>query len=370
MTTAFLTNWIYVAVFIAAGAAMVVGILLMSPARLPHPPVAREVLHVRVRHRAGRRLLASVRGALLYLRPALPGLRRRGHLPVPVGDHVPPLGGAGFVEVLSSSPCWWSAWSTPGARGRWSGSDRRHDLKALAPRVRYPNLSQFEQPNVVTTTVDLIFSWARSHSVFPFTYGLACCAIEMLSSGFARFDIARYGMEVFRPTPRQCDLMIVAGTSTRRWRRCSSSSTTRWPSPSGSSPWAPAPPAAGRSTTATTSSTGSTRSCRSTCTSRAARRARRRCSTVCSSCRRRSRPCASWPPTCRPPRAEEGRGVERAGPAIGRARTSSYGRARRRLAQALGRPSSPTCASRSPTRSWRAVDRGRAARASRVACTT
>ncbi len=86
------------------------------------------------------------------------------------------------------------------------------DLKALAPKVRYPNLSQFEQPNVVTTTVDFIFSWARSHSVFPFTYGLACCAIEMLSSGFARFDVARYGMEVFRPTPRQCDLMIVAGT--------------------------------------------------------------------------------------------------------------------------------------------------------------
>ena len=48
--------------------------------------------------------------------------------------------------------------------------------------------------------------------MFPFTYGLACCAIEMLSSGFARFDMARYGMEVFRPTPRQCDLMIVAGT--------------------------------------------------------------------------------------------------------------------------------------------------------------
>ncbi len=48
--------------------------------------------------------------------------------------------------------------------------------------------------------------------MFPFTYGLACCAIEMLSSGFARFDVARYGMEVFRPTPRQCDLMIVAGT--------------------------------------------------------------------------------------------------------------------------------------------------------------
>jgi len=85
-------------------------------------------------------------------------------------------------------------------------------LGPLADRIHYPNISQFERPNVVTTTVDFIFSWARSHSVFPFTYGLACCAIEMLSSGFARFDVARYGMEVFRPTPRQCDLMIVAGT--------------------------------------------------------------------------------------------------------------------------------------------------------------
>jgi NADH-quinone oxidoreductase subunit B len=78
--------------------------------------------------------------------------------------------------------------------------------------VRYPKLEHFAEPNVITTTADFIFSWARSHSVFPFTYGLACCAIEMLTSGFARYDIARYGMEVFRPTPRQCDLMIVAGT--------------------------------------------------------------------------------------------------------------------------------------------------------------
>ena len=78
--------------------------------------------------------------------------------------------------------------------------------------ARYPKLEHFSEPNVITTTADFVFSWARSHSVFPFTYGLACCAIEMLTSGFARYDIARYGMEVFRPTPRQCDLMIVAGT--------------------------------------------------------------------------------------------------------------------------------------------------------------
>jgi len=79
-------------------------------------------------------------------------------------------------------------------------------------KIGYPKLEKFQNPNVITTTADFVFSWARSNSVFPFTYGLACCAIEMLSSGFARFDVARYGMEVFRPTPRQCDLMIVAGT--------------------------------------------------------------------------------------------------------------------------------------------------------------
>jgi NADH-quinone oxidoreductase subunit B len=84
--------------------------------------------------------------------------------------------------------------------------------ESVQQRLRYPKIEHFEHPNIITTTADLIFNWARSHSLFPFTYGLACCAIEMLSSGFARFDIARYGWEVFRPTPRQCDLMIVAGT--------------------------------------------------------------------------------------------------------------------------------------------------------------
>jgi len=86
------------------------------------------------------------------------------------------------------------------------------DASSERSGLRYPKLEHFSEPNVITTTADFIFSWARSHSVFPFTYGLACCAIEMLSSGFARYDVARYGMEVFRPTPRQCDLMIVAGT--------------------------------------------------------------------------------------------------------------------------------------------------------------
>lgn len=73
--------------------------------------------------------------------------------------------------------------------------------------------NQFEK-NVVVTSVDYLFNWARRSSVWPFSFGLACCAIEMIASSLARFDIARFGAEVFRPSPRQCDLMIVSGTIT------------------------------------------------------------------------------------------------------------------------------------------------------------
>jgi NADH-quinone oxidoreductase subunit B len=71
--------------------------------------------------------------------------------------------------------------------------------------------NQFER-NVITTSVDHVFNWARQSSIWPLTFGLACCAIEMIASSTSRFDIARFGAEVFRPSPRQSDLMIVAGT--------------------------------------------------------------------------------------------------------------------------------------------------------------
>ena len=71
--------------------------------------------------------------------------------------------------------------------------------------------NQFEK-NVLTTSVDYVFNWARKSSIWPLTFGLACCAIEMIAASCSRFDIARFGAEVFRPSPRQSDLMIVAGT--------------------------------------------------------------------------------------------------------------------------------------------------------------
>ena len=66
-------------------------------------------------------------------------------------------------------------------------------------------------PNLLTTTLGKAVHWAQTRSMFPATFGLACCAIEMMATGTARYDLARFGMEVFRASPRQADLMIVAG---------------------------------------------------------------------------------------------------------------------------------------------------------------
>src|SRR3954469_18133956 len=65
--------------------------------------------------------------------------------------------------------------------------------------------------NILTGTLESVVKWARQKSMFPATFGLACCAIEMMATGGSHYDLARYGMEVFRASPRQADLMIVAG---------------------------------------------------------------------------------------------------------------------------------------------------------------
>ena len=66
-------------------------------------------------------------------------------------------------------------------------------------------------PGVLVSSIEKVANWARTRSMFPATFGLACCAIEMMATGTAHYDLSRFGMEVFRASPRQADLMIVAG---------------------------------------------------------------------------------------------------------------------------------------------------------------
>ena len=70
--------------------------------------------------------------------------------------------------------------------------------------------------NVFITTLDQVYNWGRRNSVWPMVFGLACCAIEMICTAASRYDLARFGMEVFRASPRQADLMIVSGTVTKK----------------------------------------------------------------------------------------------------------------------------------------------------------
>jgi NADH-quinone oxidoreductase subunit B len=76
--------------------------------------------------------------------------------------------------------------------------------------LREDEVRAFES-GVLTTTVEKALAWARSSSIWPATFGLACCAIEMMHTATPRYDIARFGAEVFRASPRQADLLIVSG---------------------------------------------------------------------------------------------------------------------------------------------------------------
>lgn len=83
------------------------------------------------------------------------------------------------------------------------------------------NMSEMQIPdevaqNIFITSLDKIYNWSRRNSIWPMAFGLACCGIEMICTAASRYDLARFGMELFRATPRQADLMIVSGTVTKK----------------------------------------------------------------------------------------------------------------------------------------------------------
>jgi len=96
--------------------------------------------------------------------------------------------------------------------------DQINQLKAERtepyPEPLLPSADDELHRGYMLTSLDALLNWSRKSSVWPLSFGLACCAFEMMASAMGRFDIARFGMEAFRATPRQADLMIVAGTVT------------------------------------------------------------------------------------------------------------------------------------------------------------
>ncbi len=105
-----------------------------------------------------------------------------------------------------------TTWDLDREEGAYVNGLKTTNTKPLAePLVEVPDDLK---RNLAVTSIDALLNWGRKSSVFPLSFGLACCAFEMMASAMSRFDISRFGMEAFRASPRQADLMIVAGTVT------------------------------------------------------------------------------------------------------------------------------------------------------------
>jgi NADH-quinone oxidoreductase subunit B len=102
-------------------------------------------------------------------------------------------------------------------RTKLDGADQDFRIRQLRARdmlrgeIPDEELQRYVEERVMTTTLDRAVAWARGNSLFPMTFGLACCAMEMMSVVGARLDIARFGFEAFRASPRQADLLILSG---------------------------------------------------------------------------------------------------------------------------------------------------------------
>ncbi|CAN0390003.1 unnamed protein product, partial [Phaeothamnion confervicola] len=194
--------------------------------RLPdrRPPAARcgKTLRLRMRLRGLRRRAAQVRRALLPRRHPVHHLRPRGRVPVPVGGgtrrdrHVRLLVDGHFpgrpdgrVRLRVEERC--SRMGVIEAQGRGGPLPPGAAQDALLKSVT----DEMQDKGFVVAQLDKLVGWARTGSLWPMTFGLACCAVEMMHTAASRYDLDRFGI-VFRPSPRQSDVMIVAGTLTNK----------------------------------------------------------------------------------------------------------------------------------------------------------
>lgn len=92
-------------------------------------------------------------------------------------------------------------------------SKEQHPIETMTDD---PVIQEQVKRTIALAPLEKLLNQSRAHSIWPMTFGLACCAIEMMAAGGPRFDLARFGYEVFRPSPRQADVMIVAGTITKK----------------------------------------------------------------------------------------------------------------------------------------------------------
>ena len=159
-------------------------------------------------------------------------LRPRGRLPVPVGGHAGQdrtarlLVDDDLLGVLTVGFIY--EWKKGGAR---MGIATPVDARPLARRESadpelFDRVDRPRRKGFVTRPLESLVNWARAGSIWPMTFGLACCAVEMMHAAASRYDLDRLGL-VFRPSPRQSDVMIVAGPRATRWRRPCARSMTR-----------------------------------------------------------------------------------------------------------------------------------------------
>src|SRR5262249_31468329 len=143
----------------------------------------------------------ALRRQVLPHRDPLSRLRRRAALPLP-------LGGVGLPEVHRRG----AALASPDLLGVTGlHRDVGRGVRVRLEKGRVPMAVTPTTPDVVVTKLDKLANWCRKNSLWPMPFATACCGIELMATGASRHDIARFGAEAMRFTPRQCDLMIVAG---------------------------------------------------------------------------------------------------------------------------------------------------------------